>query len=87
MKIKQNKTQVYLLLIFSLALLIGIGYAARPLTAQEVNKRCGITVGSEKYGELDTCKYLMENTRYSTYSNATDGSWLETVTSSSASFD
>ena len=28
MKLKQNKTQVYLLLIFSLALLIGIGYAA-----------------------------------------------------------
>ena len=27
MKIKRNKTQIYLLLIFSLALLIGVGYA------------------------------------------------------------
>ena len=32
MKLKQNKTQVYLLLIFSLALLIGIGYAALSAT-------------------------------------------------------
>ena len=32
MKLKQNKTQVYLLLIFSLALLIGVGYAALSAT-------------------------------------------------------
>ena len=32
MKMKKNKTQVYLLLIFSLALLIGIGYAALSAT-------------------------------------------------------
>ena len=32
MKIKRNKTQVYLLLIFSLALLIGVGYAALSVT-------------------------------------------------------
>ncbi len=32
MKLKQNKTQFYLLLIFSLALLIGIGYAALSAT-------------------------------------------------------
>ena len=61
------------------------GYAVRLLTTQEVNKACGITVGSSKTGELETCKYLMENTAYSTNSNATYGSWLETVKSSSAS--
>ena len=61
------------------------GYAARLLTVQEVNKGCGITVGSSKTGELDTCKYLMENTRYSTGSNETYGLWLETVNSSDAS--
>ena len=32
MKLKQNKTQIYLLLIFSLALLIGVGYAALSAT-------------------------------------------------------
>ena len=32
MKLKQNKTQAYLLLIFSLALLIGVGYAALSAT-------------------------------------------------------
>ena len=61
------------------------GYAARMLTVQEVNKGCGITIGSYKAGELDTCQYLMENTTYSTYSNASYGSWLETVGSSTAS--
>ena len=40
------------------------GTAARLLTAQEVNRACGITVGSYKTGELDNCKYLMENTKY-----------------------
>ena len=55
------------------------GYAARLLTVQEVNKGCGIT--SMKIGELDTCKYLMENTNYSANSEAI-GIWLETADSS-----
>ena len=58
------------------------GYAARLLTVQEVNKGCGAIAGSWKSGELDTCKYLMENTEYSTSSKSV---WLETVSSSSAS--
>ena len=54
------------------------GYAARLLTAQEVNAGCGFTVGSYKTGELSTkCKYLMENTKYSNSSNKTYGGWLE----------
>ena len=48
------------------------------LTAQEVNKGCGITVGSSKTGELDTCKYLMENTVY-TNSSLLYGYGLESV--------
>ena len=55
------------------------GYAARLITAQEVNEGCGITVGSLTTGELSTkCKYLMENTQYSNSSNKTCGEWLET---------
>ncbi len=54
------------------------GYAARLLTAQEVNAGCGFTVGSYKTGELSTkCKYLMENTKYSNASNKASGEWLE----------
>ena len=54
------------------------GYAARLLTAQEVNAGCGFTVGSFKTGELSTkCKYLMENTKYSNASNKAYGEWLE----------
>ena len=54
------------------------GYAARLLTAQEVNAGCGFTVGSYKTGELSTkCKYLMENTKYSNASNKAYGEWLE----------
>ena len=57
------------------------GYAARLLTAQEVSAGCGITVGSLNIGELSTkCKYLMENTKYSSASNGTYGGWLETPT-------
>ena len=32
MKMKKNKTQIYLLLIFVVALLIGVGYAALSAT-------------------------------------------------------
>ena len=54
------------------------GYAARLLTAQEVNTGCGFTIGSSITGELSTkCKYLMENTKYSKSSNGTWGVWLE----------
>ena len=52
-------------------------YAARLLTAQEVNDACEITVGSSTPKELDVCNYLMENTRYSTDS-LKNGYWLET---------
>ncbi len=55
------------------------GYAARLLTAQEVNEGCGFTVGSQTSGELSTkCKYLMENTKYSSSNLTTYGEWLET---------
>ena len=54
------------------------GYAARLLTAQEVNAGCGFTIGSWNTGELSTkCKYLMENTKYSNASNKAYGEWLE----------
>ena len=54
------------------------GYAARLLTVQEVKKGCGITVeGIYNIGELDTCKYLMENTEYAN-SSLKYGYWLET---------
>ena len=54
------------------------GYAARLLTAQEVSVGCGVTVGSQTKGELSTkCKYLMENTAYSSSSLKTYGVWLE----------
>ncbi len=55
------------------------GYAARLLTAQEVNAGCGITIGTATRGEISTkCKYLMENTKYSNASNKAYGEWLET---------
>ena len=54
------------------------GYAARLLTAQEVSAGCGFTVGSVATGELSSkCKYLMENTKYSSSSLKTYGGWLE----------
>ena len=59
------------------------GYAARLLTFSEANKACG-KVGTWKFGELNECQYLMENTKYSTDSNAL-GYWLE-VTSSTTSY-
>lgn len=56
------------------------GKAARLLTAQEINRACGITVGKLITGELDTCNYLMENTKYSS-SSLTYGYWLENARS------
>ena len=57
------------------------GYAARLLTVQELNKACGITVGSYNTGELDKCNYLLENTNYSSSGNHSPGALLETVAS------
>ena len=76
-KIKDEKNTEYIDFSYS-------GYATRLLTAQEVNSACGITVGSYKPGELDNCKYLMENTQY-TNSSLKYGYWLESVHSSYAS--
>ena len=60
------------------------GYAARLLTTQEVNEGCEFTVGSQTSGELSTkCKYLMENTKYSSRSLKTNGGWLESLSSNS----
>ena len=54
------------------------GYAARLITAQEVSAGCGFTVGNRTTGELSSkCKYLMENTQYSSSSLKTYGEWLE----------
>ena len=60
------------------------GYAARLLTAQEINSACNIEVGSPKVGELDNCNYLMENTKYSNSSLGTYGYWLETPNAASS---
>ena len=59
------------------------GYAARLLTAQEVSSGCGFTVGNGTDGELSSkCKYLMENTKYSSSSLGTYGEWLESPNAS-----
>ena len=55
--------------------------AARLLTAQEINKACGIKAGRWTLGELDTCNYLMENTKYSNASIGNYGYWLENARS------
>ena len=61
------------------------GYAARLLTVQEVNAGCGFTIGSAKKGEISTnCKYLMENTKYSTSSLKTYGGWIESPAASNS---
>ncbi len=62
------------------------GYAARLITAQEVSAGCGFTVGSGTKGELSSkCKYLMENTKYSSSSLKTYGVWLESPFASDSS--
>ena len=57
------------------------GYAARLLTVQEINSACDITVGPRTVGELDSCYYLMENTKYSNSSLGTSGYWTESPSS------
>ena len=61
------------------------GYAARLLTAQEVSAGCEFTIGGQTTGKLSKkCKYLMENTKYSSSSLGTSGEWLESPYSSSS---
>ena len=63
------------------------GYAARLLTTQEVSTGCDVIVGSYIKGELSSkCKYLMENTKYSSDSLATYGGLLETPDSSRSNY-
>ena len=62
------------------------GYAARLITAQEVSAGCDFTVGGFTTGELSSkCKYLMENTKYSSKSLKTYGGWLESPRASTSS--
>ena len=62
-------------------------YAARLLTVQEVNTGCEITSGTEEKGELSTkCKYLMENTKYSSDNSNITGLWLESAYSVNDNF-
>ena len=61
------------------------GKPARLLTVQEINKACGITAGHWITGELDTCNYLMENTKYSNADNTAWAWWLENPHSGSSS--
>ena len=60
------------------------GKAARLLTVQEINNACGIKAGRWITGELDTCNYLMENTKYSNANIANWGYWLENPHSGSS---
>ena len=61
------------------------GYAARLLTTQEVGSACNITVGRSTTGELNTCKYLLENTKYSN-SSLKEARWFENPHSSDSPF-
>jgi len=55
------------------------GYAARLLTAKELISGCNLTeVGIKATGELDSCDYIMENTRYAKSTIGSAGHWLET---------
>ena len=55
-----------------------VGYSARFLTTQELEKACNVTVGNSITGELDNCNYLLENIKYSSNSLGSYGYWLET---------
>ena len=61
------------------------GYAARLLTYQEVNTGCfdGTTEMISTKGLSNKCKFLFENTKYSSESMTTYGYWLETPRMSS----
>ena len=60
------------------------GYAARLLTVQEASSACGQTLNNV-IGELDTCRYLLENTKYRSSSIGIVEYWLETVVSDTVS--
>ncbi len=62
------------------------GKAARLLTIQEINNACGIKAGRWITGELDTCNYLMENTKYSNASIENYGYWLENAHSGDSDY-
>ena len=64
------------------------GYAARLLTYQEVNKGCydETTAVTVTKGLNNKCKFLMENTKYSSASIKTLGTWLETPYDSYTTF-
>lgn len=55
-----------------------VGYSARFLTTQELEKACNVTVGDSITGKLDNCNYLLENIKYSSNSLGSYGYWLET---------
>ena len=63
------------------------GYAARLLTYQEVYNGCydGTTSITSTKGLSSQCKYLMENTKYSSSSLKTSGGWLESPSASNSS--
>ena len=61
------------------------GYAARLLTAKELMAGCNLTeVGGFTSGELDSCNYVTENTKYAKESIGSHGHWLETPLESSS---
>lgn len=52
--------------------------AGRLLKTQELQSACGISeLGTFEEGQLDNCKFLMENTVYDNSENPTYGFWLE----------
>ena len=58
------------------------GYASRLLTIQELRQGTGISnMPTLKVGELDNFTYLMENTKFSSNSNASWAWWLEDASS------
>ena len=61
------------------------GYAARLLTMQELYSGCydGSRSITTDGGLSTKCKYLMERTKYSTSSYATNGPWLESASTGS----
>ena len=62
------------------------GYAARLLTAKELMAGCNLTeVGRYTTGELDSCNYIMENTKYAKSSIGSYGPWLESPHASNSS--
>ena len=55
--------------------------AARLVSITDIEKACGITVGSAKKGELEQCTYLLENTKYQDENVCRYGYWTEELSS------